>query len=213
MPEHKESRRMTRRFKILTVTGATAVVAVLVVVGTVTAQTGQRFDDVPTDHYAFDAANWAADNGITQGCGDGTNFCPERTLNRANMVTFLKRYHDRFGTGITVAWSEPVDASGGVTLTGSGSDIAGPLTLTEGRWRVAFTVEPGAQPAHVAVTAFGDEPGWELLVNAIVDASAYSKTTQFRVGNDLFDDLAPGNIWFEVTANPDMMWTITAAPL
>ena len=154
MPEHKESRRLTRRFKILTVTGATAVAAVLVLVGTVAAQTAQRFGDVPTDHYAFDAVNWAVDNGITQGCGDGTNFCPDRNLNRAHMVTFLKRYHDRFGTGITVAWSEPVDASGGVTLSGTGANIAGPVTVAEGRWGVAFAVERASRLGYVGLRVF-----------------------------------------------------------
>ena len=74
------------------------VTAVIVVValgaGVAGAQVQQRFNDVPTDHYAYEAVNWAVAAGITRGCGDGTNFCPERNLNRANMVTFLKRYHD-----------------------------------------------------------------------------------------------------------------------
>ena len=76
----------------------------IALVGTVAAQTDQRFEDVPPDHYAYHSVDWAVENGITAGCGDGTNFCPERNLNRAHMVTFLKRYHDRFGTGITVGW-------------------------------------------------------------------------------------------------------------
>ena len=212
MPEHKESRRMTRRFKILTVTGATAVAAVLVLVGTVAAQTAQRFDDVPTDHYAFDAANWAADNGITQGCGDGTNFCPARTLNRANMVTFLKRYHDRFGTGVTIAWSDPVDASGGVTLTGSGSNLTQAVDVTEGRWRVTLEVEGSDRLGAVTLTAFEDGEGRELLVIEFVEESTYSQTTQFRAG-DGFGDLAPGRVWFEVSASPGDSWSITVAPL
>ena len=213
MPEHKESRRMTRRFKILTVTGATAVAVVLVLVGTVTAQTAQRFDDVPTDHYAFDAANWAADNGITQGCGDGTNFCPERTLNRANMVTFLKRYHDRFGTGVTIAWSDPVDASGGVTLTGSGSNLTQAVDVTEGRWRATLEIEGSHRLGAVSLTAFEDGEGRELLVFEIVEESTYSQTTQFRAGDGFADDLAPGRVWFEVSASPGDSWSITVAPL
>ncbi len=80
----------------LAVVAVTAVVASMAVVGTVAAQTGQRFPDVPRTHYAYDSVEWAVANGITQGCGDGRNFCPENTLNRAQMVTFLKRYHDKF---------------------------------------------------------------------------------------------------------------------
>ena len=80
----------------LAVVAVTAVVASMAVVGTVAAQTGQRFPDVPRTHYAYDSVEWAVVNGITQGCGDGRNFCPDNTLNRAQMVTFLKRYHDKF---------------------------------------------------------------------------------------------------------------------
>ena len=80
----------------LAIAGVTAVVASLAIVGTVAAQPGQRFLDVPRTHYAYNSIEWAVLNGITHGCGDGRNFCPEQTLNRAHMVTFLKHYHDRF---------------------------------------------------------------------------------------------------------------------
>ena len=87
------------------------VTAVIVVValgaGVAGAQVQQRFNDVPTDHYAYEAANWAVEIGVTQGCGDGTNFCPERNLNRANMVTFLKRYHDWLTGPPTVSPAPP----------------------------------------------------------------------------------------------------------
>ena len=77
--------------KLLLAVGGAAVVAVLAVAGTVTAQSDQRFDDVPTDAYYYAAVNWAVDNGITSGCGDGTNFCPDKALTRAHVVTFLHR--------------------------------------------------------------------------------------------------------------------------
>lgn len=69
----------------------TATIAVLAIAGTVAAQSTQRFNDVPPDHYAYDAINWMVDNNITRGCGDGTNFCPERPLNRAHIAAFLYR--------------------------------------------------------------------------------------------------------------------------
>ena len=34
---------------------------------------------------------WLAQEGITTGCGDGTNFCPNRPVTRAEMATFLTR--------------------------------------------------------------------------------------------------------------------------
>lgn len=213
MPDHTESRGTMRRFKILTTAAAVAATTVIALIGTVAAQTTQRFGDVPTDHYAFDSVNWAVENGITGGCGDGTNFCPERNLNRAHMVTFLKRYHDRFGTGITVAWGKPVDASGGVTLTGTGANIAGPVTVGEGRWGVAFAVKQDSRLGYVGLRAFGEAPGRTSLVNEVAESITDSQTTQFRAGSDFLDDLEPGKVWLEVEVDPDVTWTITVAPL
>ena len=49
------------------------------------------FGDVPGDAwYAADVARLAA-SGITLGCGDGTMFCPEDNVSRAQMATFLYR--------------------------------------------------------------------------------------------------------------------------
>lgn len=213
MPHYTKSRGTTRRFKILTTAAAVAAATVIAFVGTVAAQTEQRFEDVPPDHYAYAAVDWAVEHGITGGCGDGTNFCPEQNLNRAHMVTFLKRYHDRFGTGITVAWGEPVDASGGATLTGTGPNITGPVTVGEGRWGIALAVQQASRLGYVGLDAFGEAPGRELLVGEIVEANAYGQTAQFRAGSDLFDDLEPGKVWFEVQVDPDVTWTITVAPL
>ena len=52
------------------------------------------FRDIPDNHYARDSVQWAVQNGITVGCRDGTYFCPERTVNRAESVTFLHRYNN-----------------------------------------------------------------------------------------------------------------------
>ena len=86
------------RFKRRHVLLAAIVIAVSVgggFAGAAIAQNGQEqhFRDVPIDHYAFDAINWMVDNNITTGCGDGTNFCPDRALNRAHLSAFLYRYH------------------------------------------------------------------------------------------------------------------------
>lgn len=49
------------------------------------------FSDVPVDAwYAADVAKLTA-SGITKGCGDGTQFCPDRDTTRAQMATFLWR--------------------------------------------------------------------------------------------------------------------------
>ena len=49
------------------------------------------FSDVPADAwYATYVAKLAA-SGITSGCGDGTNFCPDDDTTRAQMAAFLSR--------------------------------------------------------------------------------------------------------------------------
>ena len=73
-----------------------AVVVVAAILGasaaTAAAQS-QRFPDVPPDHYAFEAVEWAAEAGVTTGYTDGT-FKPEQTLSRWHAVVFMERYYD-----------------------------------------------------------------------------------------------------------------------
>lgn len=97
--------------KLVTTVLIAVAVAVLAATGTVAAQNAQRFDDVAPDAYYFDAVNWAVEAGITTGCGDGTNFCPDRTLTRAETVTFLHRYHRAFGPPTVAA---PVDCDSAI---------------------------------------------------------------------------------------------------
>ena len=56
-------------------------------------EAGQRFPDVPVDHYAFEAAEWAAEVGVTTGYPDGT-FKPEQPLIKRHAVVFMERYYD-----------------------------------------------------------------------------------------------------------------------
>ncbi len=67
--------------------------AVSAVAGTAIAQTAQRFSDVPPDHEAVEAIEWAASVGLTVGYGDGT-FGPDDPLSRWQAVVFMERYYD-----------------------------------------------------------------------------------------------------------------------
>ena len=49
------------------------------------------FGDVPADAWYADAVARLAHSGITVGCGDRTNFCPDRDVTRGEMATFLHR--------------------------------------------------------------------------------------------------------------------------
>ena len=69
------------------------VVAVVAGPGATAVAQSQRFPDVPTDHYAFEAVEWAAEVGVTTGYDDGT-FKPQRPLSKRHAVVFMGRYYD-----------------------------------------------------------------------------------------------------------------------
>ncbi len=142
MFERDDHKPRTGRLRTaLAVAAVTAVVASMAIVGTVAAQPGQRFRDVPRTHYAYSSIEWAVVNGITQGCGDGRYFCPEDTLNRAQMVTFLKRYHDEFfGATSTPTTTTTTTVPQDFVLSGFGSGDYDSVTLPEGRYRVSIAV-------------------------------------------------------------------------
>jgi hypothetical protein len=49
------------------------------------------FNDVSGDNVHADAIAWAVENGITLGCDDDGNFCPDDPTSREQMVEFLYR--------------------------------------------------------------------------------------------------------------------------
>ena len=69
------------------------VAAVVAVPGSTAIAQSQRFPDVPVDHYAFEAVEWAAGAGVTAGYDDGT-FKPQRPLSKRHAVVFMERYYD-----------------------------------------------------------------------------------------------------------------------
>ena len=50
------------------------------------------FTDVSSDAYYYTAVLWAVENGITEGYGTATIFCPDMDCTRGQIVTFLWRY-------------------------------------------------------------------------------------------------------------------------
>lgn len=51
----------------------------------------QTFDDVPPSHQFFDDIEAVAAAGVTFGCGDGTNYCPNGLVTRGQMAAFMNR--------------------------------------------------------------------------------------------------------------------------
>lgn len=87
-------RRVWRRRASRLTVGVVAAAVALTAAAVALAQGTGQFRDVPNNHYARDSVQWAIQNNITYGCGDGTYFCPETYVNRAQSVTFLHRYHN-----------------------------------------------------------------------------------------------------------------------
>jgi len=56
------------------------------------------FVDVPDGKFYTDAVKWAWAEGIVDGT-DATHFSPNKNCTRGQLVTMLKRYHDKFGGG------------------------------------------------------------------------------------------------------------------
>lgn len=62
--------------------------------GAVGASATSLFDDVDDGRFYSAPAEWAANNGITNGCGGG-NFCPDDPVTRGENITFAFRYDDQ----------------------------------------------------------------------------------------------------------------------
>ena len=74
----------------LTGVAVTAGILLALVAGS-TAGAIHIWDDVDDNKFYAEAVEWATDNGITLGTSE-TTFSPERTITRAEAVTFLNRY-------------------------------------------------------------------------------------------------------------------------
>ena len=212
MFERRNDKHGTGRLRTaLAIAAVTAVVASMAIVGTVAAQPGQRFLDVPRTHYAYDAVNWAVDNKITLGCGDGRNFCPDDTLNRAHMVTFLKRYHDKFGSSASDGSDDSDDNGdpGEYTLSDYGTTDES-ISLPAGRYRASFTLEhDGNLNEFISITlTVEDSDGRENTLCTVATSSgfenvrSYTCRATFEVGTRL-GQLDPGRIYFTVAIADD----------
>ena len=208
----------SRLIKILAVTTLAVAVASSAIVGTVAAQTSRLFEDVPRGHYAYEAIEWAVVNGITQGCGDGTNFCPTKTLNRAQMVTFLKRYHDKFHTNGSSGSSgssssiDVLEPDRVATLRGTGSRLSNAVRLDEGRYRIDFEIDHSRRLGDLSLTALGPSGGEELIFEELgLTTDEFEWSSHIFVGRNA--ELTPGRIWFEVDAIGGADWDITVTQL
>lgn len=102
--------------------------AVLVLPSAVLA--ADRFGDtVPSVHR--DGVGFVADTGVTAGCGDGSDYCPDEPVTRAQMATFMHRlagHADGVDPSVDAATVQGIPgpvAFGRVGADGSTSSLAG----------------------------------------------------------------------------------------
>lgn len=84
-PERRSRTGLLRRVALIGLALALIIPAGIVLAG------GQTFTDVPPSHQFFNAIEAVAAAGVTQGCGDGTKYCPNGLVTRGQMAAFLSR--------------------------------------------------------------------------------------------------------------------------
>ena len=109
---------------------AVAVVTVMVVVPA-TAIAGHDFADVPDSNIFHDDISWMLDNGITSGCGDGTNYCPQDNVTRQQMAAFMRRLATKKVVDAKTAITAETATTAGHAITAETATTAGHATTAD----------------------------------------------------------------------------------
>ncbi len=126
-----------------------------------------RFDDVDAAGFHARFIERMAELGVTRGCGDGTNFCPERSVSRAQMAVFLSRAYS-LPDGSDPGFADvPADAwyaadvarlaASGITVgCGDGTVFCPSRATTRAQmatflWRAENRIEPETSPGELEV--------------------------------------------------------------
>ena len=127
------------------------------------AVTSTRFADIETADFHAAFIERFAELGVTQGCGDGTNFCPDDPVRRAQMAVFLSRAFaladgpdPNFGDVADDAWYAPqvakLAASGITQGCGDGTNFCPDRPTTRAQMAtflgraIGLVVGPGTEP-------------------------------------------------------------------
>ena len=139
-------------------TVALSIAVAVVVGGTAIAQTAQRFSDVPSDHEAHEAVEWAASVGLTVGYDDGT-FGPDDPLSRWQAVTFMEHYYDnilqasksgRFTRGDMMMLLKAIDDGDSTAPPTSAAPTTAPPTTAPPTSAAPTTAPPTTAPPTTA---------------------------------------------------------------
>lgn len=144
------------------------------------------FNDVASNAwYAADVARLVA-SGVTEGCGDGTGFCPEQDTTRGEMAVFLHRAENRGG------W-EQIE---GETDDGRYIEFRASQDQTEVPWRpkglalaVRCTYSMDADEPDLQVLAFGyGVRSWFWGEYGVIDYHFGNETKSSRIFAEVSED-------------------------
>ncbi len=188
------------------------------------------FTDIGPTMWANEAIGWAVSEGITTGTS-ATTFSPLDTLNRAQMVTFLYRYHQNVVEPELIALqtqqrgheqgheqlegaTESSSPEHVVTFTGTGKGTTEFVTLAAGRHRVVFEVDNNHADfsPSLSLKAFGRHEGRDSLVFEFGDEAAGSSSWVETLDIGGFG-VPEGEVYFEVEVEPGATWTLTVTRL
>ncbi|MBQ7800806.1 MAG: S-layer homology domain-containing protein [Oscillospiraceae bacterium] len=147
---------------------------------------GISFTDVAEGAYYYDAVLWAVEEGITEGYGSATTFCPDLPCTRAQVVTFLWR-----------AAGKPAPESSVNPFT----DVPGGSWYTEA---VLWAVEEDITKGYGSETTFC--PDRECTRAEIVTfLHRYANTPAPSSGDNPFVDVSSGS-WYRDA----VLWAVEA---
>ena len=135
------------------------------------------FTDVPDDAFYADAVNWAVEEGITNGTGDGTTFSPADELPRAQYVTMLWRAAGEPEATIANPFVDVKESDfyydavlwafeKGIT-TGSDATHFDPAGITNRAQAVTFLWRYLDEPDSITANGFSDVPAGTWCEDAI----------------------------------------------
>lgn len=159
-PEPEEATPMKKLLTSLLSAVVTIVIATATLASAQSSSLGSaQFTDIPEGHYADEAIGWAVENGITTGTSD-TTFSPDATLTRAQMVTFLKRYDDKFVQEIEEVAEIATNETVGQWQFDSLRDGSGLILLESTRISSDVTPLPFPGIAHLGVSCLNTDLVW-----------------------------------------------------
>lgn len=177
----------------------------------------KSFTDVPADHWAFESARWGKVTGLVQGQNNNpNNFDPSGVVNRAQLITVMKRFYDfisaefnqklenlqtandemrvQQGFMVQLKGEQQVPA---VTTTGTGTGF---LMLTDEGLRYFIRVEnmgSGITSAHLHLGEIG-ENGAEEYNMPMLNGVANGLWPRTALSNEDIGNLLDGKIYVDV---------------